>query len=175
MQHIPRNENLEADVLAMTAASKKTLPSDVFYELITIPSFIVKRLNHIQREDWRAPLVSFIQGTFEQVFEIEHKRVAQRAKNYRLLKRELYKFGVPTPCLRCIPSEQGLKVLKSHSFRLMWISHRPTLAGKAIRQGLFWPTIVTDAERVAKTCEACQKNSNNQSTPAGITQLITPA
>lgn len=112
-QHISRNENLEADDLSKTAASKNPLPLDVLYELITIPSIIVKRMHHIQIEAWRAPLVSFIQGTFEPTSEIEHKRVSQRSKNYRLHKGELYKVGVSNPWLRCIPSEQGLEVLKA--------------------------------------------------------------
>lgn len=80
VQHIPRNENLEADGLAKTAASKKPLPPDVFY--VTIPSIMVKRLHHIQAEDCRASLVSFIQGTFERTSETEYERVVQRAKNY---------------------------------------------------------------------------------------------
>jgi hypothetical protein len=93
-----------------------------------------------------------------------------------LYKNELYKSGVAQPYLRCVPTHQGIEILKGihNGFCGSHISTR-ALAGKAIRQGFFWPTIVKDAAEVAKTCETCQKNANNQRAPASLSQLITPS
>lgn len=44
----------------------------------------------------------------------------------------------------------------------------PEAAGKAIRQGMFWPTMVKDADEVAKKCEAYQKNANYQKVPSSF-------
>ena len=35
------------------------------------------------------------------------------------------------------------------------------LAGKAFRQDFYWPTALADAERLLKTCEACQFHAKN--------------
>jgi ribonuclease HI len=176
VQHIPRNKNNEADTLAKAAANSEPLPPDVIYEVIKTPSIRKRYLNHIRWEDWRSPIVAYLSGTFEPTSNIEYKRVEQRAKTYLLYKNELYKSGVTQPYLKCIPTHQGIEILKgiNSGYCGGHISAR-ALAGKAIRQGFFWPTIVNDAAEVAKTCEACQMNANNQKAPAAISQLITPS
>jgi hypothetical protein len=35
------------------------------------------------------------------------------------------------------------------------------LAGKAIKQGFYWPTINIDAKKLVRECEACQKNNES--------------
>jgi hypothetical protein len=84
----------------------------------------------------------------------------QRARGYAVVNGELYKSGVTKPWLRCITSENGLELLKEiHSgFCSAHIGTR-ALAGKAINQGFYWPTINIDAKKLVRECEACQKNS----------------
>jgi hypothetical protein len=36
------------------------------------------------------------------------------------------------------------------------------LAGKAIKQGFYWPTKNIDAKKLVRECEACQKTRNQQ-------------
>jgi hypothetical protein len=69
---------------------------------------------------------------------------------------ELYKSGVNEPWLRCITSEKGLELLREiHSgFGGAHIGTR-ALAGMAIKQGLYWPTINIDAKTLVRQCEAC--------------------
>ena len=63
----------------------------------------------------------------------------------------------------------------------MWDIHEGTcsshvasraLAGKAFRQGFYWPTALADAERLVKTCEACQFYAKNIHQPAQALQTI---
>ena len=66
--HIPRDENQEADKLAKAAAHKDALPPDIFYEKITNPStkqYKEKQINAILREDWRSPIIAYLQGHYE--------------------------------------------------------------------------------------------------------------
>jgi hypothetical protein len=89
---------------------------------------------------------------------------------------ELYKSGVTEPWLRCITSEKGVELLKEiHSgFCGAHIGTR-TLAGKAINQGFFCPSINFDAKKLVQECEACQKTANQQNLPSMPVHLIPPS
>jgi hypothetical protein len=73
---------------------------------------------------------------------LQEKRLKQRARGYAVVNGELYKLGVTEPWLRCITSKKGLELLREiHSgFCGTHIGTR-ALAGKAIKQGFYWPTI----------------------------------
>jgi hypothetical protein len=67
---IPRTENSEADEQAKAATQGTTLPSDIFYEIISQPSVEVnfkapKLINAIHSKDWRAPIVAYLKGYHE--------------------------------------------------------------------------------------------------------------
>jgi hypothetical protein len=89
---------------------------------------------------------------------------------------ELYKSGVTEQWLRCITSEKGVELLKEvHSgFCGAHIGTR-ALAGKAIKQGFYWPTINIDAKKLVRECEACQKTANQQNLPSIPVHLIPPS
>jgi ribonuclease HI len=77
---IPRTENNEANELAKAAAQGTTLPSDIFYEIISQPLIEVnfkapKLINAIHSEDWRAPIVAYLKGYHEPETKEEEKRM----------------------------------------------------------------------------------------------------
>ena len=81
---IPRSEYSEADELAKAAAQGITLPSDVFYKVISQPSVEVnikapKLINAIHSEEWRAPIMAYLKGYHEPETKEEEKRMQQRA------------------------------------------------------------------------------------------------
>jgi hypothetical protein len=84
--------------------------------------------------------------------------------------------GVTEPWLRCITFEKGLELLKEiHSgFCGAHIGTR-ALAGKAIKQGFYWPTINIDAKKLAQECEACQKTANQRNLPSMPVHIIPPS
>jgi hypothetical protein len=49
------------------------------------------------------------------------------------------------------------------------------LAAKVFRHGFYWPSIIDDAAKLVKTCQACQKFLPNTQAPSQPTQLITPS
>jgi ribonuclease HI len=164
VQHIPRDDNNEADNLAKEATRNQELPPDVFFEIIREPSIKDSRLkivNVVDTPDWRAEIMAYLRGHYEPQDELEEKRLKQRARSYTVVNRELYKSGVTEPCMRCITSEKGLELLKEiHSgFCGAHIGTR-ALAGKAIKQGFYWPTINIYTNALVQQCEACQKTVN---------------
>jgi len=167
--HIPRDENQEADKLVKAAAHKEPLPPDVFYEKITNPSTKPgkeKQINAILSEDWRSPIIAYLQGHFEPSDEKDEKMISQRARNYMVLDGHLYKSGVVAPWLKCITIKEGKEILQEiHSESCgSHIGVRP-LVSKAFRQGFFWPSAIKDAEHIVKTCEGCQMMGPNYRRP----------
>jgi ribonuclease HI len=65
VQHIPRDDNNEADKLAKAAARNQELPPDVFFEIIREPSIKEPRpktVNVVETPDWRAEFMAYLRG-----------------------------------------------------------------------------------------------------------------
>jgi ribonuclease HI len=163
LQHIPRDDNNEADKLAKAAAKNQAIPPDVFFEIIKEPSIKEtkpKIKNVVETPNWRAEIMAYLRGHYEPQDELEEKRLKQRAWGYAVVNGELYKSGVTEPWLRCITSEKGLELLKEiHSGFCGAHIGTMALAGKAIKQGFYWHTINIDAKKLVWECEAKQRTS----------------
>jgi ribonuclease HI len=181
IQHIERNKNEEADELAKAAARKEVIPLDVFFQVIEDPSVKTvepepRLVNIIQGEDWRALIMAYLHNHYEPYNNVERTRMQQRAKAYQIIEEELYKTSVTRPLLHCLSKEEG-KDLLTHIHVGVCGGHigARALAAKVFRQGFYWPSIVDDAAKLVKTCQACQKFSPNTQALSQPTQLITPS
>jgi ribonuclease HI len=68
VQHIPRDDNNEADKLAKAAARNQELPPDVFFKIIKEPSIKESRpkiVNVVETPDWRAEIMAYLRGHYE--------------------------------------------------------------------------------------------------------------
>jgi hypothetical protein len=100
VQHIPRDDNNEADKLAKAAAINQEMPPDVFFEIIKKPSIKetkLKIVNVVETLDWRGEIMAYLRGHYEPQDESEEKRLKQRARGYAVVNGELYKSGVTEP------------------------------------------------------------------------------
>ena len=109
---IPRLENSEADELAKVVAQGITLPSDVFFEVISQPSVEMnvktpKLINAIHNEDWRTPIVAYLKGYHEPETKEEEKRMQHWARGYSIINDKLYKASVTAPLLKCVTPSEG--------------------------------------------------------------------
>jgi hypothetical protein len=144
------------------------MPPDVFFEILTAPSIKpdkqpLSTVNAIASLDWRAPIITFLHGNYEPIETHDLKRMQARAKGYVLKHDNLFKLGVCAPLLKCITQEQDNELMKEiHSG--MCGSHIAVrgLAGKAFRQGFYWPMAISDAEQIVKTCKACHFATKHQ-------------
>jgi hypothetical protein len=130
------------------------MPPDVFFEIIKEPSIKeenTKIVSILETPDWSVEIMAYLRGHYEPQDELLEKRLKQRARGYAVLNGELYNSGVTEPWLRCITSEKGLELLKKiHSgFCGAHIGTR-ALAGKAIKQGFYWPTKNIDAKKLVR-------------------------
>jgi ribonuclease HI len=186
LQHVDRNKNEEADALAKAAAKGKALPSNMFYHVIGTPAVgnpeglqITQDteghriVNLIMAEDWRAPITLYLQGHYHPTDRNEAKRLKHRSRDFTLVEGQLYKKGISQPMLKCITETEGIEILREvHSGTYGSHSGPRALAAKVIHQGFYWPTIICTANRVTRSCEACQKFSPRSGHPSQFTKLI---
>jgi hypothetical protein len=148
--------------LAKRATKKELMPSDVFFEILTAPSINpdkqpLSTVNPIAGIDWRSPIIAFLRGYYEPVEAYDLKRMQAQAISYVLKDDNLFKLGVCAPLLKCIPQEQGIELMEEiHSG--IYGSHiaARALAGKAFKQGFYWPMAIRNAKQIVKTCKACR-------------------
>jgi hypothetical protein len=186
LQHVDRAKNEEADALAKAAARGESLPSDVFYHVIGKPAVRSPEglqitndseghriVNLIMTEDWRAPITLFLQGYYHPTDINKAKRLEHRSRDFALIEGQLYKKGVSQPMLKCVTEIEGIQILREvHSGTCGSHTGPRALAAKVIRQGFYWPAMICAANRVARSCEACQKFSPQSGSPSQFTKLI---
>jgi hypothetical protein len=181
VEHIERAKITEADELVKDAARKTTLPSDVFFQ--TLEDSSVKTVKPeprivkvIQGEDWRALIMAYLRHHYEADNNTELLKMQQRAKEYHVIRDELYKTSVTGPLLHCISKAEGKKLLvEIHSGVCEGHISSRALTTKVFMPGFYWPSIIDDMSRVVATCEACQKFSLNSMVSSQRSQLITPS
>jgi hypothetical protein len=186
LQHVDRNKNEEADALAKAATKGEALPSDVFYHVIGTPAVRNPEglqitqdaeghriVNLIMAEDWRAPITLYLQGHYHPTDRNEAKRLKHRSRDFAIVEGQMYKKGINQPMLKCITETEGLEILREvHGGTCGSHSGPRALVAKVIRQGFYWPAIICTANRVTRSCEACQKFSPRSGNPSQFTKLI---
>ena len=96
----------------------------------------------------------------------EASKIRVRSSRFTNHKGSLYKRGFFTPFLKCIAGEDTEYVLREVHEGICGnhIGAR-TLAGKVLRQGYYWPTILKDATDLVKRCRICQEQTQNITPP----------
>jgi ribonuclease HI len=186
LQHVDRARNKEADALAKAAAKGEALPSDMFYHVVGTPAVRNPEglqitndaeghriVNLIMTEDWRAPITLYLQGHYHPSDINEAKCLKHRSRDFALVGGQLYKKGISQPMLKCVTETEGIQILRDvHSGTCGSHSGPRALAAKVIHQGFYWPAIICTANRITRSCEACQKFSPRSSNPSQFTKLI---
>jgi ribonuclease HI len=171
IEHLPRKNNGEADELTKKAARREEMPPDVFFEILTAPSTRLDKqplstVNAIASLDWRAPIIAFLRGHYEPVETHDFKRMQARAKGYILKDNNLFKLGVCAPLLKCITQHQGMELMKEiHGGMCRSHVAARALAGKAFRQGFYWPMAIKMPSRLSRLAKLV---SSQPSTSEGL-------
>ena len=122
---------------------------------------------------WARHIVRFLQ-TRELLYDQDGaEKVTRRDSMYQFVDDTLYRRRPNGVKLKCIPREEGLELLAEIHGGICG-SHigSRALAGKAFRQGFFWPTALQDAMALVTKCEACQFHSKKLHQPAQALQTI---
>ena len=98
-------------------------------------------------DDWRMPYLDYLLREALSMDKTEARWLARCTKSFIFVEGELYKRSHTGILQRCIPIEQGKRLLSNihggiHSHHVM----PRTLVGNAFHQEFYWPTTVANTE-----------------------------
>jgi len=110
-----------------------------------------------EETDWRQPLIEYIQYGILPTDPKKRVDVKRRALRFTLKNDTLYRKTFEGVSLRCLSREEATYVLNEvHAGVCGAHQVGPKLANQIKRLGYYWPTMVQDAMKFAKACQACQ-------------------
>jgi ribonuclease HI len=189
-QHVPRNNNVAADVLSKLGSRRALVPAGVFVQDLRKPSIKIldpdnpepssndqnsaplrDMLMSEKEDDWRKPFIHFI------IDQLVSDDKAERERITRVIGSELYRKAASMGILmKCILRSEGLQLLAEiHSGECGCHAASMNLVGKAYRSGFYWPTVVTDAKDLVKRCKGCQFFAKQQHVPAQAPRTSPPS
>ena len=106
----------------------------------------------------------------------EASKLRARSSKFALLRGTVYKWGFSAPLLKCIGKEDANYVLREvHEGICGNHIGAGTLAGKTLKQGYYWPTMLKDATELVRKCDNCQEHAKISDLPAEpLTLIISP-
>ena len=180
LKHVPRAENSRTDASAKLAtASQEDLGRLIPIEHLPEPSVSVdnEEVSPMMSElSWMDPIWDYlIDGTLLSNPK-EASKLRARSARFTIHRGTLYKRGFSVPILKCVGKEDANYILREVHEGICGnhIGAR-TLAGKTLRQGYYWPTMLKDAKELVRKCKACQEHtkiSHLQSEP--LTSITSP-
>ena len=106
----------------------------------------------------------------------EASKLKTRSTRFTIHKGSLYKRGFFTPILKCITGKDADYILREvHEGVCGNHIGARALAGKALRQGYYWPTMLRDAIELVKKCKVCQEHAEISHLPSEpLTSITSP-
>ena len=106
----------------------------------------------------------------------EATKIRTRSARFTNHKGSLYKRGFFTPILKFIAGKDTKYVLREvHEGICGNLIGARALAGKVLRQGYYWPTILKDATDLVKKCKICQEHAKISLLPSEpLTSITSP-
>ena len=137
---IPKEENVEADVLAKEASA--TEPMDEFDKVQYIPTIDLPEVQQIEnKENWMTPIVSYLKDGKLSEGKDEARKLRVRAAKYVLMDEVLYKRGFSQPYLSCLAPDEANYVLREiHERACGNHSGARSLIHKVVRAGYCYPS-----------------------------------
>ena len=180
VRHIPREENSRADALAKLAtASQEDLSRSTPVEYLAEPSIDLCDVEVAPVESEPRSMEPIRDYIIDRRLPDDPKEVAKirtRLVRFTNHKGSLYKRGFFTPILKCIAGKDTDYVLREvHEGICENHIGARALAGKVLRHGYYWPTILRDATDLVKRCKICQDHAKISRLPSEpLISIISP-
>ena len=180
VKHIPRAENSTADTLAKLAtASQEDLRRLTPVEHLAEPSIDLTdvEVSPVTSEpSWMDPIWDYLIGGLLPSDPKEAAKLRTRSVRFTIHKGHLYKQGFFAPILKCIEGRDADYVLKEvHEGVCKNHIGARALAGKVLRQGYYWPTILRDTTELVRKCKICQEQAKISHLPSEpLTSVTSP-
>ena len=180
VRHIPRAENSRVDALEKLAiASQEDLSRSTPVKYLAEPSIDLCDVEVAQvgsEQSWMEPIWDYIIDGRLPDDPKEVAKIRTRSARFTNHKGSLYKRGFFTPILKCIAGKDTEYVLREvHEGICRNHIGARALAGKVLRQGYYWPTILRDATDLVRRCKICQEHAKISRLPSEpLTSITSP-
>ena len=178
VKHVPRAENSRADAKLATT-SQEDLCRSTSVEYLAEPSIdpysmVIAPVESVP--SWMDSIWNYIIYGSLPDDPKEASKIRARSAKFTNHKGSLYKRGFFTPFLKCIAGEDTKYVLREVHKGICGNHIRArALAGKVLRQGYYWPTILKDATDLVKKCRICQEHAKISRLPSEpLTSITSP-
>ena len=106
----------------------------------------------------------------------EASKLRARSARFTIHRGTLYKRGFSTPILKCMAGGDGNYVLREvHEGVCGNYIGAHALAGKVLRQGYYWPTMLRDATELVMKCKVSQEHAKISHLPSEpLTSVTSP-
>ncbi|KAG9444837.1 hypothetical protein H6P81_016177 [Aristolochia fimbriata] len=117
--------------------------------------------NQNEGEDWRVPISNFLRYDTLLVDLRERVHIRRAAPKYVFINDVLYRRSYEGLLLRCLSKEEGLQVLKeTHGGICGAHQPGPKVHLQVKRLGYYWPSMLRDATKMARTCRPSQLHTD---------------
>ena len=123
---------------------------------------------------WMDPIWDYlVEGTLSSDPK-EASKLRARSARFTIHRGTLYKRGFFAPILKYVGKEYADYVLREVHEGICGNHIKAwTLAGKTLRQGYYWPTILKDETELVRKCKACQEHAKISHLPSEPLTLVT--
>ena len=180
VRHIPRAENSRADALTKLAtASQEDLNRLTPVEYLAEPSINLygEEVAPIESEpSWMEPIWDYLIDVRLPDNPKKASKIRTRSSRFTNYRGSLYKRGFFTPILKCIAGKDANYVLREvHKGVCRNHIGARALAGKVLRQGYYWLTMLRDATDLVRKCKICQEHAQISHLPfEPLTSVTSP-
>ena len=155
VKHVPRIENSRVDALEKLAtASQKDLGTLIPIERLSEPSVSINNgeVSSVMSEpSWMDPIWDYLVDGILPSNPKEASKLRARSTRFTVHRGTLYKRGFSTPILKCVRKKDANYILREvHEGIYGYHIGARTLAGKTLRQGYYWLTILKEATELVR-------------------------
>ncbi|VFQ94432.1 unnamed protein product [Cuscuta campestris] len=170
LEHIPRAQNAEADVLSkLSAESPEYISRIATVEELVTPSLNNNEVIWVSADppEWLDRLAKYIEDGETPEDPQEARLLRMRAPTYKVQNGVLYKRSYNGVLLRCLRAAEA-KALMEEIHEGICAAHQGpySISRRAIIQGYFWPTMRKDCEEYVRKFPTCQQFQNIPGRPA---------
>ncbi|GJX71018.1 reverse transcriptase domain-containing protein [Tanacetum coccineum] len=162
IKQVPKGENKKADALSkMASTSFAHLSKQVLVEELKEKSIDEKEVLAVVEEEGRTWMTPIHEYLTEEIL-LEEKRKARairyKARRYVITNEVLYKRSFLGPWLRCVgPLQVNYVLRKIHEGSCNMHAGPISVVAKSLRSGYYWPTMHSDARKLIRECNSCQR------------------
>ena len=147
----------------LATASQEDLSRLILVEHLPEPSVSIneEEVSPVMSEpSWMKPIWDYLlEGTLPSDPK-EASKLRARSARFTIHRGTLYKRGFFTPILKCLGKGDADYVLREIHEGICGNHIRArTLAGKTLRQGYYWHTMIKDAIELVRKCKTCQEHT----------------